>query len=581
MQGSATLPATGSMPFTERFRTSSENCTVENFYLATAAQKSVRQQMRQESVEVKAGTSLSDAFSQKGLRGGSIKGRQTSTSFDMSQVRMRSTSITSTDSDTSLPDRSPSASLGSGDFLFRRSVSSTSSNSSGMTAGMAMTLPPIPTNGLPSQYSDPTNPLYHSPSSLPTNPLYNTPVSPLPSPGANPLYNTPRAMQDGGSSALYKSPTRSYPPQQHYSTPSSIPANPGPMYSTPPNRGPRSALLGAAPPSPLDIANPGYDTPKIQPEAADSPTTRQQPDTSPPRVSRSNSTKSHRSALLKEISAEDSDPTCSPAEVQLPETAVKVPVPKPRPDRKLKELIPEEGAMAEDQEEPPPPPVRRDVKPAPNTDAPSDEGASGLPPPVNRTQKPHFEPPKPPAIDRTTKPLMATATAIQEDSSDEDDGEEGEEEFGEVPRQSDDTLHYVKLLHLTSPPPTVIKPVPKPRRNLPTETEPTIDTEYTMVDKEKTSELHRRLSDLATSVSISAEQGACVQDTKVADEPKYVNLTPDGELDVENDPQYYTVMTVSPCRGEHAALYAHKVAGWDLTVTTYAHHCTYDLCVAR
>ena len=633
VSGSATLPAGGSMPFTERFRTVSESSAVENFYLASAAQKNVRQQIRQESVEVKAGTSLSEAFSQKGLRGGSFKGRQTSASFDVSQIRMRSTSIASTDSDSSLSYPSPSASLGSGDFVFLRSGGSTPSNSSGLTAGMAQALPPVPTDVLPPQHTDPSNPLYRTPNSLPTNPLYNTPVPPLPSPGANAMYNTPRAMQDAGNpmyntpramqdagnplyntpramqdagnpmyntpramqdagnplyntpramqdagnplyntpramqdagnpmyntpramqdagNPLYKSPTKSYPPQQQYSSPSSIPANPGPKYNTLPSRGPRSALLGAANSSPLPVPNPGYDTPKVQLAAADSPATRQQPDSSQPvdRVSRSGSTKSHRSALLKEISMEDSDPTFSPDEAQLPGTTVKGPVPKPRSDRKLKESIPEEGAVAEDQEEPPLPPVRREIKPAQNADALSDEEP---PPPVNRAQKPHFEPPKPPTIDRSTKPL-ASATAIHDSSSDEEDSEEGEEEFGEVPQKSDDTLHYVKLHHLSSPPPAVTRPVPKPRRNLPAETEPTADTEYTMVDKQKTAELSRRLSDLA--VQIGPEQGAGVRDAKVVDDPGYVNVTPDGEVDVENDPQYYTVMTVSRCHGDHAVL---------------------------
>lgn len=547
------------MPFTERFRTSSESLAVENFYLASTAQKSVRQQIRQESVEVKAGTSLSEAFSQKGLRGGSFKGRQTSASFETSQLRMRSTSIASTDSESSLPDRSPSTSFGSGDMVFLRSGGSTPSNSSGLTAGMAQALPPVPNDGLPPQHTDPSNPLYRTPSSLPTNPLYNTPVSSFPSPGANPMYNTPRALQDA-SNPLYQSPTKSYPSQQQYSSPSSIPANPAPMYNTLPSRGPRSALLGAAAnSSPLHVVpNPSYDTPKMQPAAAGSPAARQQPDSSPPvgRVSGPCSSKSHRSALLKEIPLEDSDPTFAPDEAQLPGTTGRGPIPKPRSDRKLKESIPEEGAVVED---PPPPPVRRGIKPAQNADALSDEGP---PPPVNRSQKPHFEPPKPPTIDRSTKPL-SSATAIHDGSSDEEGSEEGEEEFGEVPQKSDDTLHYVRLLHLGSPPPAetrpVPRPVPKPRRNLPAETEPSADTEpiadteYTMVDKQKTAELSRRLSDLAAaSASISPEQNACAQDAMEVDEPGYVIVTPDGEVDVENDPQYYTVMTVSRCHGDHA-----------------------------
>lgn len=569
VHGSATLPAGVGMPFTARFRTTSESSTVENFYLASTIQKNVRQQMKQESVEVKAGTSLSDAFSQKGLRGGSIKGVHPSSSFDSSPLRMRSTSVTSTDSEASLTERSPSASLGSGDFLFRRSASSTPSNSSGLTAGMAQALPPLPTDGPPPQHGGANNPMYGTPSSLPANPLYDTPVSPLPSPSANPLYNSPRAMQEGGN-PLYKSPTKSYPPQQHYNIPSSIPVNPGPMYNTLPTRGPRSALLGNTPSSPLDRASPGYDTPKIQLAAADAPAVRQQPDTSLPvgRISRSGSAKSHRSPLLKEISSEDSDPSHSPTEALPPATTVKVPVPKPRPDRKLKEPIPEEGGIAEEQEEAPPP-VRREVKPTLNADAPSEGDASGPPPPVNRAQKPHFEPPKPPTVDRTTKPLLATATAIQDDSSDEEDDVEGGEEFGEMPQQSDDTLHYVKLLHLASPPPTIPKPVPKPRRNLPTEAEASMDTEYTMVDKQKTSELSRRLSEIAAAEPSGPEKGQRVQDATVAEQPRYVNLTCDGEVDVENDPQYYTVMTVSHFHGDQCLQTAHGVTGWDVTLTTY------------
>lgn len=286
-----------------------------------------------------------------------------------------------------------------------------------------------------------------------------------------------------------------------------------------------------------------YDTPKSN-AAAESPAALQMPDASPSagRVPRSGS-KGHRSALLNEFSrsvSEDSNPPSSP--VETPATMVKAPVPKPRPDRKVKDSIPEEGVLGEQQEEAPPS-INREAKPTLTEDVASEGDVSEKPPPIDRTQKP-----KPPAIDRATKPLLAAATAVQEDSSDEEDGDDGEGEFGEMPQQSDDTLHYVRLVHLTSPPPAVTRPVPKPRRHLSNEAETSADegTEYSMVDKEKTSELHRRLSGLLVAESSCPEEGPCVQDVAVAEQPRYVNLTHDGEMDEENDPQYYTVMKVSP-----------------------------------
>ena len=566
MSGSATLPA-GGMPFKARFRTTSESSTVENLYLATAMQRNVRQQIKQDSVEVKAGTSLSEAFSKKGLRGGSIKGGQTSGGFDMSQLRLRSTSVTSTDSEVSLPDRSPGLlSSSCSDSPFRRSTSSTPSNSAGLTVGKAQTLPPIPADVPSPQLGGPLNPLYGSPSSFPANPLYNTPSPTAPSPTANPMYNSPRAFQND-SNPLYNSPTKLAPAQSQYSTPSSIPVNSGPMYNTLPSRGPRSALLGSAPPMPFEGANPAlnYDTPKSH-AASEAPAAMQMPDSSPhtSMVSRSGS-KGHRSALLKEFSqsvSEDSDSPSSSVEAPAPASLVKAPVPKPRTDRKLKEPIPEE-VLAEQQEDIPPS-INREAKPTLTKDESPEGDVSEEPPPIDRSHKPHFEPPKPPVVDRATKPLLATATAIQEDSSEgEDDDDDGEEEFGELPQQSDDTLHYVKLVHLQSPPPPVMRPVPKPRRVLSHEADTSVDggTEYSMVDKERTSELHRRLSDLAAAVPSCPDEGPCVQDVAVAEQPRYVNLTHEGEVDEENDPQYYTVMKVSPDHTELLPLFIHRMDG--------------------
>ena len=154
----------------------------------------------------------------------------------------------------------------------------------------------------------------------------------------------------------------------------------------------------------------------------------------------------------------------------------------------------------------------------------------------------------PPPIDRSTKPPLTTTQVSMTDSSDEEvDGEEVDDEVDDfsIPTDSGESVHYVKLVHRDSPLDEAPKPVPKPRKNI-LKSASEVPTEYTMIDKEKTKELHRKLSHptQGTASEGSEEEGPKVGDIG-QDKVRYANITKDGEPDDEAEPHQYVLMKVS------------------------------------
>ena len=532
------------MSFKQRFRSSSESSSTENMLLASSVQRSIKQQLQQDSVQVQAGTKLSDAFSMKGLHGGAM----------------------------TLP-RSMSTSSNESEGISRHnSVSSNPSTSAGIPIGQARSLP-LPTSDPPA-----------------ANPLYNTPVStgslrPHTAPSTSPKHSSnPLHQSLLSANPLYNTPRNIAVPSNTYNTPSSLPANTNPLYNTPTQhpavplgRGPpRSPASGQTPP-PLV-----YNTPTSHPGS--DPKFNRTP-------SRGNSMKSHRSALLSGNmgkSMENTSPRDSP---QPAPRQRKVSSDPTHPEQSssqgssgefppIDRMVLTESPPVEDPPTLPPPVIRAnklDVTPAVDTspepppvirtnkpDITPPEDTSPEPPPVNRDTKPPLEPP---LIDRSTKPSPTLTTSqspgslpvTTEYSSDEewegDNGEE-EEEFNEVPQLTEKSLHYVRLLHLSSTmddsTPTEaspsaqgkVKPVPLPR----TSSLPTPPTEYTLLNTDKTEELQKVLANRSINEPLQEveceEDDECVHDVIPEDQARYINLTKEGALNEETDPQYYLVMKV-------------------------------------
>jgi hypothetical protein len=495
--GSESPSTSAGISFKERFRSNSESSSAENMFLASSVHKSVKQQLKADSVQIEAGTKLSDAFSMKGLKTGSV----------------------------TLP-RSFSSSAAETEGISRHSSTSTPSSSAGIPVEQARSLPmPLPTDERPA-----VNPLYNTPSGA--SPFHSqlAPPSPrtLSNPSANPLYNTPRVAASVDHT---------------YKTPSSLPANA--MYNTPARRPSGSPPHGSQPQLP----------PRTPPQSA--PMTYNTPNPQAvhggPQLERKTSVKSHRSALLTghlggSVDQESSSPHGSPQ-----------PVPRQRKtstEQTSRHNSKSEGDTISDvsftPDTPPSLPPRTDRMSEPDV-FPSSE-SSPSPPPVDRNSKPDLEPPP---IDRSTKPPVVGAvsdTTLQtqdptaaDESSDEEEDEDTAEEFGEVPQLAEDTLHYVRLMNLAKSGQKGPPPVPLPR----TSSLPNYSSQYTEVNKDKKSELHELISTGSVKEPLheaeyeeeEEEEGEeCVQDVRAEDQVHYMNLTRGGTPNEETDPQYYLVM---------------------------------------